>query len=139
MLDVKRLIGEVAAKNGIRLESDDPAFALVTLNQLVLEETVCQLNEQIASTLHQFTDALNKAENRAGKVLAQDVKAAAAELRKELNEDITKASLKARELVAEVSRAHSRPVMYKWMALGIVTALLSFVGGMLAGRVLIIR
>jgi hypothetical protein len=32
MIDQKHLIGQVAAKNGIRLEPDDPAFALVTLN-----------------------------------------------------------------------------------------------------------
>ena len=33
MIDQKQLIGQVAAKNGIRLEPDDPAFALVTLNE----------------------------------------------------------------------------------------------------------
>lgn len=32
-MDVDELIGHVAAKNGIRLDPNDPAFALVTLNQ----------------------------------------------------------------------------------------------------------
>lgn len=43
MIDQKQLIGQVAAKNGIRLEPDDPAFALVTLNEAVLQHTAAAL------------------------------------------------------------------------------------------------
>jgi hypothetical protein len=83
MLDVKRLIGEVAAQNGIRLEPDDPAFALVTLNQLVLEETANRVFEQISAALVQFSEGLSKGEQLAGKTLAQEVRVAAIEARKE--------------------------------------------------------
>ena len=41
--DVNALIGEVAARHGITLRPDDPAFALVTVNQLVLEQTMTEL------------------------------------------------------------------------------------------------
>jgi hypothetical protein len=44
-LDTKALIGEVAARHGVTLKPDDPAFALVTLNHLVLEQAVAGLNE----------------------------------------------------------------------------------------------
>ena len=44
MLDTKRLIAEVVARNGIRIDPDDPAFALVTLVQLVLEESSRQIS-----------------------------------------------------------------------------------------------
>jgi hypothetical protein len=37
MPDIKRMISEVAAENGIRVEPGDPLFALVTMNRLVLE------------------------------------------------------------------------------------------------------
>ena len=47
MLDVKRLIGEVAAQNGIRVEADDPVFALATINQIMLAEAMREFNEQI--------------------------------------------------------------------------------------------
>ena len=47
MIDQKRLIGEVAAKNGIRLEPDDPAFALVTLNETVLQDASAALTQEI--------------------------------------------------------------------------------------------
>lgn len=83
MLDVKRLIGEVATQNGIRLEPDDPAFALVTLNQLVLEETSKRLFDHVSTTLAQFTESLSKGEHLAGRALAQEVKAVAAGIRKE--------------------------------------------------------
>jgi hypothetical protein len=38
MPDVKRMISEVAAENGIRVEPGDPLFALVTMNRVVLED-----------------------------------------------------------------------------------------------------
>ena len=47
MQDVKRLISEVAAQNGIRVEPDDPLFALVTINRIVLEEATQKLQDQI--------------------------------------------------------------------------------------------
>ena len=137
MIDQKRLIGEVAAKNGIRLEPDDPAFALVTLNEIVLQDTVAALTHEIRSSLHSFAESLAKTENRAGKVLAHDVKVAAAELRRELNSDIENASLKAHELVNKVSAVNSRPVMVKWLATGSLAALLLFLCGVIVGRTML--
>ena len=137
MIDQKRLIGEVAAKNGIRLEPDDPAFALVTLNEIVLQDTVAALTHEIRSSLHSFAESLAKTENRAGKVLAHDVKVAAAELRRELNSDIENASLKAHELVNKVSAVNSRPVMMKWLATGSLAALLLFLCGVIVGRTML--
>ena len=65
MIDVNRLIGEVAARNGIRVEPGDPAFALVTLNQLVLEETARQLTDEVRSGIAEFTVAVQKTETQA--------------------------------------------------------------------------
>jgi len=70
------MIGEVAAKHGIRLEPSDPAFALVTLNQLVLEETSTKLAQNLSTTLSQFADSLDKVERRAGSLVAQGLKTA---------------------------------------------------------------
>jgi hypothetical protein len=137
MIDQKRLIGEVAAKNGIRLEPGDPAFALITLNEIVLQDTVAALTLEIRSSLQSFAESLAKTENRAGKVLAQDVKVAAAELRRELNSDIENASLKAHELVIKVSAVNSRPVMVRWLATGSLAALLLFLCGVVVGRTML--
>ena len=115
MLDVQRLIGEVAAKNGIRLEPNDPAFALVTLNQLVLEETVSRLGENVSLMLAQFADSLNKTERRAGALLAQDAKNAAMEIK----------TLLRSEAQAGSGSALSAP-HYKWASLGLLSGLLLF-------------
>ncbi len=111
MLDVKRLISEVAAQNGIRLEPGDPAFALVTLNQLVLEETAKRLCDGVSITLAQFTDSLSKGEHLAGRALAHEIKAVAADIRTELAADLQK--------LQSATGAH--PVIgssYLWLAIG---------------------
>jgi len=137
MVDHKRLIGEVAAKNGIRLDPDDPAFALVTLNEIVLQDTVATLTQEVRSCLQSFTESLARTENRAGRVLAQDVKTAAAELRRELNADIENASLKAHDLVTKVSGANTRPAMVRWLMAGSVAAFLLFICGVAVGRAML--
>lgn len=133
MLDVKRLIGEVAARNGIRVESWDPAFALVTLNELVLEEIALRLTEEVHSGIAEFTEAVHKTEAHAGRILAQHVKEAAAELRRELQRDIEDARLKANEIVVNVHRAHSRPTVIRWGAVGLICAVALFCAGLWFG------
>jgi hypothetical protein len=133
MLDMNRLIGEVAARNGIRVEPGDPAFALVTLNQLVLEETARQLTEAVRSGIAEFTVAVQKTETRAGKILAQQVKEAAAELRRELQRDIESGRLKAAEMVMEVHRAHRKSASIRWGTAGLICVVGLFGAGVWIG------
>lgn len=84
MLDVKALIGEVAARNGVRLEADDPAFALVTLNELVLEQVVNNLIRQVQAAAAEFELSVQKLQNRTGVVLAQELRRSIAAFRAEL-------------------------------------------------------
>ena len=70
-VDVERLIGEVAARNGIRIEPDDPAFALVTLNQLVLEEAARNLVTEIRAATADFKSAAERVQSRAGSMFAR--------------------------------------------------------------------
>ncbi|HLG99620.1 MAG TPA: hypothetical protein VKX49_25150 [Bryobacteraceae bacterium] len=133
MLDVKRLIGEVAARNGIRVESWDPAFALVTLNELVLEEIARQLTEEVHSGIAEFTEAVQKTETRAGKLLAQQVREASAEVRRELQRDIEDARLRASEIVLDVHRAHRKPAVIRWGAAGLIAGAGLFGSGLWIG------
>jgi hypothetical protein len=71
-VDVEKLIGEVAARNGIRIEPDDPAFALVTLNQLVLEEAIKNLVTEIRAAIADFESAAERVQNRVGTILARE-------------------------------------------------------------------
>ena len=131
MLDVKRLIGEVAAQNGIRLEPDDPAFALVTLNQLVLEETAKRLFEQISANLAEFSDGLSKGEHLAGKTLAQDVRAAALEARREWAERFQESQP---ESAAQTRSARSTPIL--WLAVGALVGMAMTTAGLALYRLL---
>ncbi|HLH02762.1 MAG TPA: hypothetical protein VKX25_08325 [Bryobacteraceae bacterium] len=122
MLDVKRLIGEVAAQNGIRLEPGDPAFALVTLNQLVLEETAKRVCDHVSVTLAKFTESLSRGEHLAGRAMAQEIKAVAADIRTELAADLQK--------LQSATGAH--PVngsSYVWLAIGALTGAASTAAG----------
>jgi hypothetical protein len=133
MIDVQRLIGEVAARNGIRVEPGDPAFALVTLNQLVLEDAVKQIAEHIQAGIADFSDAVQKTENRAGRILAEEVKSATAELRRELQRDVDSARLGARELVADIHSIQTRAALIRWGTAGLVTAATLFGAGLWVG------
>jgi hypothetical protein len=73
-----RFIGEVAARYGIRLDADDPAFALVALNQLALEDTVEQLAARMNEIAAQLERSAESVGLRAGIAVAKQIRNAAA-------------------------------------------------------------
>jgi hypothetical protein len=136
MENVKRLISEVAAQNGIRVEPDDPLFALVTINRIVLDEATQKLQDHIQARIAEFEASMHKAEGRAGKMLAQMVKESAEKMRQGLQNDIQIAGMKAREIVASVNEAHRRPALICWSSVGAVFGSLLFAGGLWLGLLL---
>jgi len=133
MYDVKQLITEVRARNGIRVEPDDPIFALVTLNELVLEQVARRVSEEITTRLVAFNDGMNKTERRAGVLLAQDVKEAGAHIRAELQKDIDAAGIEAAHLVYRVDQAHKKPALIRWITVGLSLAVVLLVFGFCVG------
>ena len=131
MFDVKRLIAEVSAQNGIRLEPDDPAFALVTLNQLVLEGTANRVYEHVSATLAKFTESISKTEHLAGKMLAQEVKTAVAEIRMDWA-----ANFQGLQSVPAANNMNGRLAVWRWLALGSFSATVLFVAGFALGRMI---
>ena len=133
-LNIGTLIGELARRYGIRLDSSDPAIAIVVLNQLLLESASEELTESVARRLAQFETSMQKVEQRAGRLLAHEVSAAASCVRAVLQNDIEAAGVRAAHLVYMVDRAHKRPVIIRWLAAGLVTAIgllgLGFCAGM---------
>ena len=136
MQDVKRLISEVAAQNGIRVEPDDPLFALVTIKKMVLEEATQELQNRIQVLISGFDTSYQRAEKRAGSVLAQIVKESAEQMRQGLQNDIQRAGLKACEFVHLVNEAHRRPALIRWSAVGLAAGALLFGGGVWLGTLL---
>jgi hypothetical protein len=133
MLEVPKLIGEVARRNGIRVEADDPAFALVTLNQLILEDTVRELRDHIRESIAEFDVSIQKVQTRAGRLVAQEFHERAMTLGRELQDDISQAGSKATELVCKVQQAHARPARTPWTVAGLFLAILVFLTGYWVG------
>jgi hypothetical protein len=132
--DRSRLVGEMAMRYGIRLDDDDPAFAMIGLNQLALEESVREACDQLRARIAEFEASAQKLETRAGTVLAQQVRESAAEIRREIQRDVHAAGLRSRELLNRIHEAHRRPVLVRWIAIGILIAFLLFCSGIWVGR-----
>ena len=135
-VDVQRLIGAVAARHGILLKPDDAAFALVTINQLMLEEVMATVLGKVQDAMTDFDQAAGRVQTRAGSLLASEVKAVVAGIRGELENDIATAGKQAHQFVLDVHRAHSRAQLEKWMALGVACALILFICGVVVGKLL---
>jgi hypothetical protein len=131
--DVKALIGEVAARHGITLRPDDPVFALVTVNQLVLEQAMTELIGRTQQLTNEFDQAAARLQARAGSVLATEVRKAGAEIRQAFRQDITSTGIRPRQSAEEIPRAQSGPVSYWWSA-GLIAGLALFAIGILVGR-----
>ena len=133
MVEVKRLIAEVYARDGIRIEAGDPAFALATITRLVLEDAVDQIREHIRSGMAEFADAVHKTEARAGKVLAERVKEVAAELSREIEADVEKTRLDVAQILQGVNPTHAKAAPARWLASAAIAGALLFTAGLWIG------
>ena len=135
-IDVQRLIAEVAARHNLFLEPDDPAIALVTMNNLVLRAAIDIVHAEVRVTIAEFHASMQKAEKRAGSMLAQNVKESTVRMKEGLESDIHSAGLKAREIVHLVNEAHRRPALIRWSAVRLLAGFLLFGGGIWLGTLL---
>ena len=134
MIDRERVVAEVATRNGIRIGKHDPLFAVMTVAQLALEESVEELQAKLGSIIAEFELNVRAVERRAGKMLAQEVKDCAGELRGGIQDDINAAGVKARELVQSVHDAHRRPTAIMWISVGMLCGLALLICGIWFGR-----
>jgi hypothetical protein len=118
---IDRLIAEVAARHGVLLRRDDAAFALVTLNQLVLEDGIKDLTAQIRTATAEFESTFERVQARAGAAVAKDLRQLIVELRSHVN--VTAAEL-------------NHPAPIPMSALAGMHWLLPFVGGLTVGLLL---
>ena len=129
MPDMKQMISEVFAENGIRIEPGDPLFALVTMNRMVFEESAQMYYDHNQQLIAEFKESMNKAEARAGSMLAEKVKESAEKMREGLQSDIQLAGMRASEYVHRVNEAHRRPAIIRWVSVGLVAAVAIFASG----------
>jgi len=138
-VDVPRLIAEVARRHGIALTPKDPVFAAVTLNELVLKHIIKDAAATMAATIGRFNASVEEAENRAGQVLAQQVKESVQYLRQAVHADIGAANIMAQELVRGIHRAHSERSLRLWTGVALLCAALLCAGSFWLGRLTALR
>ena len=107
-MDIQDLSAKVMARCAIRIEAHDPAFVLVALNQIVLEETAKEIYVQVDARIAAFAESIQKVERLAGKTLALEIKASGAEVRRGIQDDLKESGWKVRELILHASRLHSK-------------------------------
>lgn len=66
-MDRKRIIGEVAARHGVRLEEDDPAFILMTIAELTLRDAQQEFLAASALQLQASEKALERMQRLTGR------------------------------------------------------------------------
>ena len=135
-LSTKAMIAKVAERHGILLRPDDPAFALVTLNELALEAMAAALIQHVEKSVTEFSAAADRIQVRAGAALAEEVRIAIDSIRIGLRTDLETGGYKARELVMDVHRAHSRRNLIRWFSAGLLAALALLFCGALLGRLI---
>jgi hypothetical protein len=119
-IDVQRLIVEVAARHNILLKPDDAAFALVTMNELVLEELVERVETRIGASLAALEASTKDAERRAVRAIAIEVDRSGDRIRHQIESDICDAGVKARKLLEQVAAAHRRLLSARMTAIAII-------------------
>ena len=74
-VDVDRLLAEALAKHGIRLDPQDPAVVLVTLNRLVLQDAAETVSADIRQAARDFEAAADRIQARFGAAVANRLNA----------------------------------------------------------------
>ena len=140
VLDLKRIIAEVAARHGMLVSQDDPAMLLVTMNEVVLQQVFANIEARTEEIVAGLEAGLRSAQREALGSIEKEARKAGIAVREEIQKDIDAGRLHARELIVELNRAYSRSAVRRWVAIGVVAAsglLVLGIGlGVLVARVL---
>lgn len=123
-VDTKRLSGEVAARHGLLIREDDPAMALVTMSEIVLEQVLKEAEVRLLGVLSEAEKSQKNSQQDVLVWVQEEMGRAGSALRLQLQRDIDAGRLQARELVVQLSQVYSRSAVRRWVAVGIVSGLL---------------
>ncbi len=78
-MDRKRIIGEVAAKHGVLLAEDDPAFLLVTIAEIALRDAQSDFLDVARRTIAEQEEAAERLQKSIGETLGNSIRRALSE------------------------------------------------------------
>ncbi len=133
-MDLNRVIGEVAARHGVRLDPDDPALVLVTVTELMLQQAQEEFRVSARQATAEFVEAAGRAQELAGAALAANVRRALGVLHSDDDQasPITDADLVSPSPLSAKADAEGR----RCPLLATVISALFFVSGLLIGRLM---
>ena len=123
-VDTKRLSGEVAARHGLLIREDDPAMALVTMSEIVLEQVLSDAELRVRGLLAEAEKGQKRSQQETLVWVQEEMGRAGSAFRVQVQRDIDAGRLQARELVVHLSQVYARSAVRRWLALGIVAGLL---------------
>ncbi len=106
---------------------------LVTINELVLQSTIQDLDARVVHMIQQAQQEMDAMRTHAASNLGKEVRSAVIAIRREMQNDIDAAKLEAHSLVEEIQRAYSALHIRRWIAAGIVAAAALLTCGFLIG------
>jgi len=78
-MDRKRIIGEVAARHGVLLEEDDPAFLLVTIAEIALRDAQSEFLDVVRRSIADQEEAAERMQKSIGETLGKSIRRALSE------------------------------------------------------------
>ncbi len=136
--DRRTLAAKVYERHGIALKEDDPAFALVTLNELMLRkllrELLKEVDRHITARLAEFDQTMERVEQRASKILAHQVRETAATMQGSTQDEIASTRLGVQRMLEQVRNAYRIATLARWCTVAAVVVLAVFACGFWVGR-----
>jgi hypothetical protein len=122
VLDLKRITAEVAARHGMLVRQDDPAMLLVTMNEVVLQQVFGSIEARTEEIVAGMAAGFRSAQHEALGKIEKEARKAGIAVREEIQKDIDRGRLHARELIVELNRSYSRSAVRRWVAVGVIAA-----------------
>ena len=122
-VDAKKLTAQVAARHGLLIREDDPAMALVTMSEIVLEQALENAQVGLRGILSEAEEGQKRSQQETAVWVQEEIGRAGNALRVQLLRDIDAGRLQAKELVVQLAQLYSRSAVRRWVALGIVSGL----------------
>ena len=122
-VDAKKLTAQVAARHGLLIREDDPAMALVTMSEMVLEQALENAQVGLRGILSEAEKGQKRSQQEFAVWVQDEIGRAGGALRAQLLRDIDAGRLQTKELVVQLAQLYSRSAVRRWVALGIVSGL----------------
>ncbi len=106
--DVQRIINEVASRHKLFLKPDDAAFALITMNRLIFDESLDTAVGIIRQHLEAWERACDRVRASTDEAIKSQVRLAGEEIRSSIAGDLSRAKFDSSYLVDKVHKSYAQ-------------------------------